>query len=120
MPPHNHQLEDSGRTHASCMAGIPAVVVASTLAMIADFGPNFHQQTMAIVAPIAEIVSTVLQCHTPLVRRMIVTREAPRVAPAGSHGFLLPALKQLTSIKLSKTVHIIQLHIFCGMSRITK
>lgn len=112
IPLHSHQLVGSGRTHASCMAGIPAITVASVLAMIADLGPSFHQQARAITIPMAEIVSMVSQRHEPFIIRIIVTRKAPRTNPAGSQGRLLPATKQFIKIIQSKTVHIIQLTTF--------
>lgn len=120
IPLHNHQLEGSGRTHASCIAGIPAITVASVLATIAGLDPSFHRQISAITIPITEIVSTAPHSHTPFIKRIIVTRKAPRANPAGSHGRLLPAVKQFIKIMQSKTVHIIQLTTFCGMSCLAK
>ncbi len=119
-PAHSHQLAEFGCIQASCIAGNPAIVIASVLATIADLGPRLHQQITAMVAPVADTVSTIPQCHMPLVSRMKVTRAAPKVNPAGSQGRRFPAARQLSRIRASRIVHMTQLAVFCGMLFATK
>jgi len=88
----------------STRMGMPAVVMAMTLATRLTTPLHVIETIAAMAAAMASTVSFLVHCHLPRARRARETDAAPRTHPRGSQ-IGLPVRNVFTSRSTSRTVH---------------